>query len=305
MISFSKLGEATYGRLGNQLFQIAATIAIAKRNNANFIFPNWKYSEYFKNSLPTGELKNFKIYNENPKASYEIKIDNQHNWDLRGFFQSENFFKEYEELIRYYLEPSTELSNYIFNKYFKLLDGGKTCSVHVRRGDYLNQSNYFPVQPLEYYTTAINKIGNDFKFIFFSDDIKWCKENFSGDNFYFIENELDIVDLFLMSYCDDHILSNSSFSWWGAWLNESEEKTVICPEHWFGPATAFFSDAYNKDIFCKNFDKLVLPKKNLVEKYYSFFNPAIFVYYKVSLSIINFLRPLARPIKKNLQIFKS
>ena len=69
----------------------------------------------------------------------------------------------------------------------------------------------------------------------FSDDIKWCKENFIGDNFIFVENEKDYIDLYLMSMCNHNIISNSSFSWWGAWLNQSKEKVVISPEKWYGP----------------------------------------------------------------------
>jgi hypothetical protein len=71
------------------------------------------------------------------------------------------------------------------------------------------------------------------KFLIFSDDIEWCKNNFKGPEFYFSENEIDIEDLFLMSLCDNHIISNSSFSWWGSWLCKKEGKKIISPRLWF------------------------------------------------------------------------
>jgi hypothetical protein len=228
-----------------------------------------------------------------------VEISSDNNWDLRGFFPSEKFFSDSANLVRYYFEPSSSVSDYISEKYSHLF-AKKTCSVHVRRGDYLNQRIYFPIQPLEYYNSAIAEIGNDFNFIFFSDDIMWCRQNFFGSNFHFIENEIDIIDLFLMSYCTNHILSNSSFSWWGAWLNKFDEKKIICPEYWFGPASAFNLKTYYKDIFSDNFEKLILPKKTFFHKYNTFCYPIVFIYYKVKTTILNLLRPMGDPIKKQL-----
>ena len=67
----------------------------------------------------------------------------------------------------------------------------------------------------------------------FSDDIDWCKENFKQSNITFIENETDYIDLFIMSLCNNNIIANSTFSWWGAWLNSNENKKVVCPSSWF------------------------------------------------------------------------
>lgn len=73
-------------------------------------------------------------------------------------------------------------------------------------------------------------------FIVFSDDIEWCEENLPKDNFYYIKNEKDYIELYLMSMCNNNITCNSSFSWWGAWLNKKEDKKVIGPKIWFGSA---------------------------------------------------------------------
>jgi hypothetical protein len=89
---------------------------------------------------------------------------------------------------------------------------------------------------MDYYRNAIAEFSDDTRFLVFSDDIQWCKENFKGDNFHFIEGEKDYVDLYLMSLCNNNIIANSSFSWWGAWLNNTPNKKVIAPKQWFGKA---------------------------------------------------------------------
>jgi hypothetical protein len=78
-------------------------------------------------------------------------------------------------------------------------------------------------------------VGNNGLFIVCSDDMAWCKDNFKGANFVFIEGEMDIIDLLIMSKCKNQIIANSSFSWWSAWLNTNKSKKVIAPAQWFGP----------------------------------------------------------------------
>ena len=80
-----------------------------------------------------------------------------------------------------------------------------------------------------------------------SDDINWCKENLKGDNIIFIEDEPDYVDLWLMSLCEHNIITNSSFSWWGSWLNKYQDKIVIAPKVWFGAN----KNLNPKDIYCE------------------------------------------------------
>ena len=86
---------------------------------------------------------------------------------------------------------------------------------------------------LEYYKQALSKLPDINKVLIFSDDIEWCKQNFIGDRFIFIQEE-DYISLYLMSLCDYNIIANSSFSWWGAWLNQNPNKVVIAPKLWFG-----------------------------------------------------------------------
>ena len=111
---------------------------------------------------------------------------------------------------------------------------GKTTSIHVRRGDYVNHPNHHPVQTIEYYQKSIELVKDKTDtFLIFSDDIEWCKNNFKGNNLIFIENEKDYVELFLQSKCTHNIISSSSFSWWGAYLNNKPNRKTVGPKQWF------------------------------------------------------------------------
>lgn len=227
MITFSQLGNK--GRLGNQLFQIAATIGMAKYNNQNWVFPDWEYQSYFKHQLPLGHLRNCKIFKEDAYV-VNMELDTTSNWDLDGYFQGSAYFYDCD-YIRSIFQPTDDLVAYIDTKYGSILEGN-TCSIHVRRGDYLKLNKFYALPTMKYYKKAIGKFENT-QFLVFSDDIEWCKQNFEGENFIFIEGEKDVVDLILMTRCKNNIMANSSFSWWGAWLNPNKDKKVICPGRWY------------------------------------------------------------------------
>ncbi len=245
MMTFSKLGNYGNARLGNQLFQIAATIGIAVKNNHGFVFPRFAYTPYFENSLPEGSLNLPKKYLQKYLFYYDIQCLSG-DWDMHGYFQSEKFFKPVEPLIRYYFKPTANTEQYLRNKYAHLWNRS-TCSMHIRRTDFLTTRG-FKVMPLDYYQTAMGYFDKDVLFVVFSDDIEWCKQNFIGDRFVFIENEPDIMDMFLMSFCSHHIIANSTFSWWGAWLNPNKEKKVMAPAQWFESGISRYLDQMHEDI---------------------------------------------------------
>ena len=88
---------------------------------------------------------------------------------------------------------------------------------------------------IEYYQNSVNIVGEDKHYLIFSDDVNWCQDNFNFiKNKTIITNNLDYQDLYLMSLCKNNIIANSSFSWWGAWLNNNKDKKVIAPSKWFG-----------------------------------------------------------------------
>ena len=141
--------------------------------------------------------------------------------------------------IRHHFINLFDLSNINIESFKNTLDfeNNKFTSVHVRRGDYLNGANLVIHSPCSkgYFLNAM-KLFPESKFIFISDDMDWVKENFRGDNIYYSPFTNELQDFKLMSECHNNIISNSTFSWWAAYLNRNLNKTVVGPKKWFGPA---------------------------------------------------------------------
>jgi hypothetical protein len=176
---------------------------------------------------------------------------------LYGYFQTEKYFKNYrEEILKTFTfkeEYSVQATTFLFEKIHSTSMYKDIVSLHVRRGDYTLYPNHHPVCSDDYYQSAIGKFDlENSVFLVFSDDIEWCKKKFEGENFIFSDTSNPYLDLAIMSLCDHHIIANSSFSWWGAWLNRSEDKKVIAPSRWFGPSLV--NDT--SDIYCKNWIKI-------------------------------------------------
>ncbi len=255
------------GRLGNQLFGIACVLSLAKKLNADPVFSQWEYSKYFKNPLPSGEINPTHHYHE-PHFHFTpielgeaVAISDLHSFvadrkegkciNLHGYFQSEKYFDDCTRIIREQFHPGEGLISKLKQKYGTAFHG-ETCSIHIRRGDYVNNPYYADLVSSGYYQRAISylKSGNKIsKFFIFSDDIEWCKSHFNGDSFEYIEGNSDIEDLFLMASCAHNIGANSSFSFWGNYLNNYPYKISIFPKEWFGPTGAHLD---TKDLYLKN-----------------------------------------------------
>jgi len=232
------------GGLGNYMFQIAAAYSLAKDNECEAIFSDKNYFKSQKNlnTYKDNIFRNIKfknnpkygiVYNEPSFGYNEIKFKD--GIYMIGYFQSEKYFKHNRKDILKLFKPSKDDLDIINKKYSHLLNE-KNCSLHVRRGDYLKIQGHHPICGKDYYTNAMALMPEGTTFLVFSDDMKWCKENFIGDQFVFVEGENDVTDLWIMSYCKHNIIANSSFSWWGAWLNDYKDKIVVAPLKWFGPA---------------------------------------------------------------------
>ncbi|MBD5509231.1 MAG: alpha-1,2-fucosyltransferase [Lachnospiraceae bacterium] len=177
----------------------------------------------------------YKFYEE-PKAEYHKELLTwKGNWYLQGWFQDERYFSEYREIIRKEIVPRKKIR--ISGRLKEILKTKNTVSVHIRRGDYVKVSNQLPIS---YYHNAMEHMKSIVKdpfWIIFSDDVEWVKRNlnFTEDHYFVSENEKleDYEELMVMSRCKNQIIANSTFSWWGAWLNKNECKTVIGPERWF------------------------------------------------------------------------
>jgi hypothetical protein len=147
-----------------------------------------------------------------------------------GYFQSEKFFYDRDFILELF-EPCKDIRKYCIGH---IHNWGK-CFIHVRRTDYLTIPDYHPNYTMNYYDDAIEimKNNNVKEFLVFSDDVLWCARNFIGMEFTLVK-DIDYNELFLMTYCDNSILSNSSFAWWGCWLGDPI--SVVAPKKWLGSA---------------------------------------------------------------------
>lgn len=208
------------GRFGNHLFTIAATIAHALENGMDWHIPE---DLYFKNLFN---------YSYNPNMDRRIVRERQHNYHkitlpnkkenmiLDGHYQSERYFSKYREDILKIFNFKPIKSDYV--------------AIHVRRGDYLTMPTQFPFVGLDYINRAINyfKSKGENKFMVFGDDVEWNVKNIKSDGCEFIFRNGDMMQDFLeMAGCKSHIISNSTFSWWAAWIADGE---TVAPKIWFG-----------------------------------------------------------------------
>ena len=236
------------GRLGNQMFMIAHAYSQALDHNAKFIAAKYDAdsSDYFNNIYRnidfwlthTDDLKDDTSYvNLGTTFHYSpIEIPKNKNIIFHGYYQSEKFFLSNTLKVKELFSANQEFVIDYFNKY-PFLKNNDTIVINVRRGDYLHYPNHHPVISAEYIYKALEHIPN-YKtnpIIIISDDIEWCQENINIDNAIFIVDILPWQALWLISLCKYFIISNSSFSWWGAFLGEKEDSIVTCPDIWFGP----------------------------------------------------------------------
>lgn len=222
------------GRTCNLIFQTAACIGYAKKYGTDWFIPQgYHHKQIYKHwSLPIyrGNIRKLKTYDVATDAlwGYSPIPFQEGGILLRGFFQSEKHFEnaipEVKHAFRLNINPIEKVS------------------IHIRRGDYLatDQQTFAPVD-MNYINQAIAvfKKYNKADFLVFSDDIQWAKDNlkYPDCKFTFSEGQNEFNDLSLMASCTGHIIANSSFSWWGAYLGSNENKLVVSPSHecpnWF------------------------------------------------------------------------
>jgi len=260
-----KVSAKLKGGLCNYMFQIACAYSYSIKNNKECFFTTddsvvrHNHVDNYKNNvlnnvvfLNTYNFNSFAKYNEPHYYYTEIPSFND-NVYLDGDFQSEKHFKKNEKEIKTLFSYPNEVVSKIVNKWEHLLKK-ETCSIHIRRGDYLKYQDAYTILGLDYYLKASEQMPENSIFLIFSDDLQWCKDNFPEipEKFIFIESQKDYEDLLLMSLCKNNIISNSSFSWWAAWLNSNENKIVIAPNKWFSVKSSYNT----KDLYCDNWIKL-------------------------------------------------
>lgn len=263
------------GGLGNQMFEYAAARALSLKGSYGLSLDISAFETYTlhayglsnfnisgnvakKNEFAIGSSKSIfdtlsrrihhktelKLYQEKSLAFEPGFLNLGENTYLDGYWQSEKYFKDFEQQIRqdftFNHTPSVENQ-----KLVESIKAENSVSVHIRRGDYVTNAAVNSVHgicDIAYYKKAVEHLminygESNLKFFVFSDDPQWVKENMSfGKNTVFVSHNdasSNFEDMRLMSACKHHIIANSSFSWWGAWLNPSKYKLVIAPKQWF------------------------------------------------------------------------
>lgn len=220
MVVYDKLGH--FGRLGNIMFEVASTIGIADTLGIEFGFndyPPWP----FDSKLPTFQASAHR-FEEYPLMDYRKEVFSQGtNFTLDGYFQSEKYFIDSKEKILKFFLFNRNISDYILKKY-QLALRLNPVSLHVRRGDYLSQGWYMG----DHWHLARMAELKDRLILVFSDDVAYCEKLFADHKNIMYIWEDEINSLCLMSKCKSHVISNSTFSWWGSYLSQSDD--VIYPD---------------------------------------------------------------------------
>lgn len=194
----------------------------------------------FKNNILLKILNKANIYSRIIKQK-NLGFDGRYlqlkgNKYFEGYWQSEKYFKNIEAQIRtdFTFPKLDEKNQIIANDIIKT----NSISIHIRMGDYVNHPLHGGICTLDYYKNAIKIINENIdnpKFYIFSNDIAWCKENLKLENVVYVlgnDGDSSYKDMQLMSLCKHNIIANSSFSWWGAWLNNNPSKVVVAPNKW-------------------------------------------------------------------------
>jgi hypothetical protein len=251
VIGFNELGRK--GNLGNQMFQYAALRGVAENRGFTWAMPpedesrihDYALFRYFYMGSTTSENLRYvpfrtfyTSWRHRPNSTefgFDAKFFNSlpDNSNINGFFQSEKYFSKISDTIRSDFTFKNEFREEALR--FKEYIGGSFVSLHIRRGDYVENPGYLTVLPLSYYEEALSLVRSDLPIAVFTNDKEWAKSQplFCQSHVVIIDYEDYGRDLALMSLADEAIIANSSFSWWGAWLTSSAK--VVAPLDWFGP----------------------------------------------------------------------
>lgn len=237
-------------QFGSQMGQYAGLYSLAKKMGHSLVFfkefmsihRKVKLYEAFDNlTMPLmsqAELNlPFSTYNlKNKMVDTDVySLDPNTNWDVHGLFHTYQYWNDNKSEILEEFQFKPEIVEKA--KQFLASVTMPTVSMHFRRTDYLQVSSLNLTQ--QYYCDAcefvLNKLNQDVMIVVFSDDIEWCKTNVKGEYITYSEDHTQYEDMCIMSQCGNNIIANSTFSWWGAYLNQNPDKIVVCPYQYAGP----------------------------------------------------------------------
>jgi hypothetical protein len=255
-----------HGGLGNMLFQIAASYSYCLKNHKELVISTQWYRQslhkppifYQSNIFSKLFIQESIDFSSHGISLEESRLYKNHSFEyeeipsfeglpifLDGYFQNERFFSEHKDEIVDLFE--FDCGDNLLNGF----DPQNSCSIHVRRGDFVNLKHLHPSVDLEYIKSALSLFDPDSTFVLFSDDFSWCEENCTPESLgvkdlVIVPPHLtDIQSLYLMKSCANNIIANSSFSWWGAYLNTNPNKKVVAPSKWF---TQSYADLIGYDL---------------------------------------------------------
>ncbi|MDN3506018.1 MAG: alpha-1,2-fucosyltransferase [Simkaniaceae bacterium] len=227
------------GQLGNQLFEVATASALAWDNDAEAYFPDFlPYSNEYRHVFFRCNIKPPK-----KKVTYKWKtepfgyqpIPFISGMKLSGYFQNEKYFAHYRDRLLKLFSPRLDDLEYIQKKYQWILEHPEAVSVHLRyyRAEKPDDEAFLQYDRA-YFEKAMALFPDSCVFIVTSDNIPFARENIPADkgNVFFVENEPYWIDFYLQSLCKHNVISNSTFSWWSAWLNQNPDKIVVRPKDW-------------------------------------------------------------------------
>lgn len=268
MIVFNNLGKM--GRLGNQMFQISSVLGIAKTTGQQCAFPEWEYQVFFEKPLPRiVDVQHFPVVTETGYHFNPYVGITHTDMDLNGYFQSPKYWIGHEDAIKSYFKLTQAAFHTVCENWLEIIKHMpprlckklETVGMHVRRGDYTNISQHHTdLSATKYYGLALKRMQEllghtEIDVVVFSDDIDFCKEYFKGKSrFYYAPVTDPVTDMFTLSLMDHHIIANSSFSFWAAYLSGNKQSYTVSPGDmipWFGPAYSQ-SDYNTQDLIPKN-----------------------------------------------------
>jgi hypothetical protein len=227
----NSLSSFTQRDVGMSFFNIEMTIASVDELNERKYFQNIHFARLERKLAQAFPrlLKKHIVESNIPKPFGTLHF--RDNCYYEGYWQSYKYLASIKDTILQEFTLKQPAGSIILNA-LKNIQATASVSIHVRRGDYLN-NKYFTTCTMAYYKKAMTYFtAPETKFYIFSDDINWCRLNFVGAQYTFITGNQHFEDLYLMSRCSHNIICNSTFSWWAAWLNNNPQKIVISPKHW-------------------------------------------------------------------------
>lgn len=261
------------GGLGNQMFQYANALAVRQKHPFSLMLFDCNRSVETHGGLlifdlfdikEKGRLSRYKVIKQYlPKL---LSAYRQDDYDgsrtgrclsrrYMGFYQSEKYFARCSDKVRKTFRFNTAKLNTKSIEAARQMANQQCLSIHIRRGDYLNENGKYDTYSLDYYHQGLQyieqRVGSCIPYIF-SDDIDWCRANLPLPNAVYVDwndGADSWQDMYLMSRCSHNIIANSTFSWWGAWLNPNAGKIVVAPKQWT-------SDSNKSDIIPSSWIKI-------------------------------------------------